>query len=238
MPANRAIRPSTPALVGHRKLAVHARWESPTRKAASEHDALRRKHLAAPLQSLATMPIRVAGQRPATRTVPAMPATTALRWSSAMAATQCGKERICSTSAAISTSSEASWPRNQRQSLSSSLSSNRRNISRCAVGLCRHRCSSQRSSNWSSSRMPRRHRQRSLRSSASSTSTTSVSICLYARRASISCLMSAIAFAGFNPFGQVRVQFMMVWQRYSLNGSSSSSRRAPVSSSRLSTIQR
>ena len=59
-----------------------------------------------------------------------------------------------------------------------------------------------------------------------------------ARRASINCLMLAIASAGFSPFGQVRVQFMMVWQRYSLNGSSSSSRRVPVSSSRLSTIQR
>ena len=32
-------------------------------------------------------------------------------------------------------------------------------------------------------------------------------------RASINCLISAIAFAGFSPFGQVRVQFMMVWQR-------------------------
>ena len=32
-------------------------------------------------------------------------------------------------------------------------------------------------------------------------------------RASMSCLISAIALAGFSPFGQVRVQFMMVWQR-------------------------
>ena len=32
-------------------------------------------------------------------------------------------------------------------------------------------------------------------------------------RASINCLISAIALAGLSPFGQVRVQFMMVWQR-------------------------
>src|SRR5690606_37118293 len=61
---------------------------------------------------------------------------------------------------------------------------------------------------------------------------------LYARRAIISFLISAIASAGFKPFGQVRAQFMIVWQRYSLNGSSRSSRRAPVSSSRESMIQR
>ena len=59
-----------------------------------------------------------------------------------------------------------------------------------------------------------------------------------ARRAIINFLISAIASAGFSPFGQVRAQFMMVWQRYSLNGSSRSSRRAPVSSSRESMIQR
>ena len=33
------------------------------------------------------------------------------------------------------------------------------------------------------------------------------------RRASISFLISPIAFAGFRPFGQVRAQFMIVWQR-------------------------
>ena len=32
-------------------------------------------------------------------------------------------------------------------------------------------------------------------------------------RAIINCLISPIALAGFRPFGQVRVQFMMVWQR-------------------------
>ncbi len=57
-------------------------------------------------------------------------------------------------------------------------------------------------------------------------------------RATISFLISAIAFAGFRPFGQVLVQFMMVWQRYSRNGSSSASSRSPVYSSRLSAIQR
>jgi len=33
------------------------------------------------------------------------------------------------------------------------------------------------------------------------------------RRCSISFLISPIACAGFKPFGQVRAQFMMVWQR-------------------------
>ena len=33
------------------------------------------------------------------------------------------------------------------------------------------------------------------------------------RRSTISFLISAIALAGFRPLGQVRVQFMMVWQR-------------------------
>ncbi len=32
-------------------------------------------------------------------------------------------------------------------------------------------------------------------------------------RATIIFLISAIAFAGFRPFGQVLAQFMMVWQR-------------------------
>ena len=51
-------------------------------------------------------------------------------------------------------------------------------------------------------------------------------------------LVSAMALAGFSPFGQVCVQFMMVWQRYRRNGSSRSSRRSPVASSRLSTSHR
>ena len=57
-------------------------------------------------------------------------------------------------------------------------------------------------------------------------------------RSTIIFLISAIAFAGFKPLGQVLVQFMIVWQRYSLNGSSRSSSRSPVASSRLSMIQR
>ena len=32
-------------------------------------------------------------------------------------------------------------------------------------------------------------------------------------RSTIIFLISAIALAGFRPFGQVRLQFMMVWQR-------------------------
>src|SRR5690606_32569165 len=54
----------------------------------------------------------------------------------------------------------------------------------------------------------------------------------------ISFLVSAIALAGFSPLGQTWAQFMMVWQRYSLKGSSRSSRRFWVASSRLSAIQR
>ena len=61
---------------------------------------------------------------------------------------------------------------------------------------------------------------------------------LYSRRSAIIFLISAIALAGFRSFGQACVQFMIVWQRYSRNGSSSSSSRSPVVSSRLSTIQR
>src|SRR5690606_12300606 len=54
----------------------------------------------------------------------------------------------------------------------------------------------------------------------------------------ISFLVSAIALAGFSPLGQTWAQFMIVWQRYSLKGSSRSSRRFWVASSRLSAIQR
>ena len=51
-------------------------------------------------------------------------------------------------------------------------------------------------------------------------------------------LIEAIALPGFSPFGQVRVQLRIVWQRYSRNGSSRLSRRSPVASSRLSASQR
>ena len=60
----------------------------------------------------------------------------------------------------------------------------------------------------------------------------------YSVRSTIIFLISAIALAGFSPLGQVLAQFMMVWQRYSLNGSCNSSRRSPVASSRLSISQR
>ena len=36
---------------------------------------------------------------------------------------------------------------------------------------------------------------------------------VYTRRSTIIFLISAIALAGFRPFGQVCAQFMMVWQR-------------------------
>src|SRR5208283_4326556 len=57
------------------------------------------------------------------------------------------------------------------------------------------------------------------------------------RRARI-CLISLIALAGLRSFGQASVQFMMVWHRYNLNGSSRLSSRSPLASSRLSTIHR
>lgn len=57
-------------------------------------------------------------------------------------------------------------------------------------------------------------------------------------RSAIRRLILAIALAGFRPFGQVLVPLRMAWQRYSLKGSLSSSRRSPVASSRESEIQR
>ena len=48
--------------------------------------------------------------------------------------------------------------------------------------------------------------------------------------------MEPTALPGLRPLGQVLVQFMMVWQRYSLKESSSSARRSAVRSSRLSSI--
>jgi len=57
-------------------------------------------------------------------------------------------------------------------------------------------------------------------------------------RSTISFLISPMASAGLSPLGQVRVQFMMVWHRYSRKGSSRLSNRSPVASSRESAIQR
>ena len=59
-----------------------------------------------------------------------------------------------------------------------------------------------------------------------------------AARSATSFFVSAIAFAGFRPLGQTLAQFMIVWQRYKRNGSSSWSSRSPVASSRLSASQR
>lgn len=70
---------------------------------------------------------------------------------------------------------------------------------------------------------------------------TALRCCFYSNymvRSTISFLISPMALAGFSPLGHVCAQFMMVWQRYSLNGSCRSSRRSPVASSRLSMIQR
>lgn len=61
---------------------------------------------------------------------------------------------------------------------------------------------------------------------------------IHRRRSTSMRLIDAIALAGFRSFGQAFVQFMIVWQRYSRNGSSRKSRRSPVASSRVSTSQR
>src|SRR6185295_16423497 len=47
-----------------------------------------------------------------------------------------------------------------------------------------------------------------------------------------------MAFVGLSSFGQTSVQFMMLWQRNSLYGSSRSSRRSPVAWSRESAMKR
>lgn len=54
------------------------------------------------------------------------------------------------------------YPMNQRHNLSSSQSSSCRKTARSAAGACAHRRSRYRPNNWSSSRMPRRQRQRSF----------------------------------------------------------------------------
>ena len=54
----------------------------------------------------------------------------------------------------------------------------------------------------------------------------------------ITFLISAIAFPGFNPFGQVREQLRMVWHRYKLIELSSIAFRSSFRSSRLSASQR
>lgn len=53
---------------------------------------------------------------------------------------------------------------------------------------------------------------------------------------SCSFFIVSICFAGLSPLGQACVQFLMVWQRYSLNSSLMESRRSFVNSSRLSWI--
>lgn len=51
-------------------------------------------------------------------------------------------------------------------------------------------------------------------------------------------LISAIAFPGFNPLGQVRAQFIIVWHRYRLILLSSIALRSSLCSSRESVSQR
>ncbi|CSB20634.1 Uncharacterised protein [Vibrio cholerae] len=51
-------------------------------------------------------------------------------------------------------------------------------------------------------------------------------------------LICPMAFVGFNPFGQTLTQFMMPWQRKTLNASSRFDKRSSVAVSRLSINQR
>src|SRR4051812_30739356 len=68
--------------------------------------------------------------------------------------------------------------------------------------------------------------------------TNNLIIVLYAYSAAICFLICAIALPGFNPLGHVVAQFMMVWQRYTLNGFCNCSRRSAPYSSLLSAIHR
>ena len=111
----------------------------------------------------------------------------------------------------------------------------------CDASAESNRVSSQCINKSSSSRMPRRHCHFSLDLDMS----TFARPCIATGGGMPQCRLSAsiffvaaMAFAGFRPLGQACVQFMIVWQRYSRNGSSRKSRRSPVASSRLSTSQR
>jgi hypothetical protein len=59
---------------------------------------------------------------------------------------------------------------------------------------------------------------------------------LLTQASSWSFLIVSMCFAGLRPLGQACVQFLMVWQRYSLNSSLMESRRSLVNWSRLSCI--
>ena len=116
---------------------------------------------------------RAATRRPgfqARRARRTAPATVAIRGGPLMR--QWGNARMRWTSDWSAASDAVSWPRNQRQSLSSSQSSKRRKTARSASGERSHSRSSQRTSSWSSSRMPRRQRQRRRFSCVASSSST------------------------------------------------------------------
>src|SRR6185369_14529683 len=60
----------------------------------------------------------------------------------------------------------------------------------------------------------------------------------YTARLTMISLILLIALVGLSPFGQTSTQFMIVWQRKRRYGSSRSSRRAPIASSRVSAMKR
>lgn len=221
--------------------------------------------LQAPRRQTTTGPT-TAVRRCATPPTRRAPPTRRMRRSASARVATAGRARISAMSAALAASGQASYPMNQRHNLSSSQSSSCRKTARSASGPAPSvdpgsartidRVRAFRAGNASATfsagfvrpshspphRMAVRKRQRHLtqgrcRCEPHPRGGESMP-CDQARRAIINFLISAIASAGFKPFGQVRAQFMMVWQRYSLNGSSRSSRRAPVSSSRESIIQR
>ncbi len=63
-------------------------------------------------------------------------------------------------------------------------------------------------------------------------------VCIRSTASDISSLMWPMARVGFSPFGQTSTQFMMVWQRNSLNGPSRLASRSSVAWSRLSARKR
>lgn len=112
-------------------------WGSPApTRAAGVRAVQATRHTGRPTQRLVARRPRAARKR-AWRSPQALPTSAMQQQESASVATQGGKARMRSTSIWISPSSEVSWPMNQCQSLSSSISRSRRKTPRSASELCR-----------------------------------------------------------------------------------------------------
>jgi len=98
-------------------------------------------------EAQAATPLQAAVRWPAPTVRPGRRAGTTRSRASATGANQGGKVRMRWTSESSAASDGVSWPRNQRQSLSSSQSSNRRKSPRRASEAAAHSRSSQRVSN-------------------------------------------------------------------------------------------